>query len=238
MAVRARTGTRQNLADKAYQAIKEAILRQEIVPGQPLYELPLAERLGISRTPVRAAIARLEREELLKRIPNWGVIVPPVELKDVHDVFELREILEVKALEKAFARVDREQLARFRNSFERMLRDPEVEMADAIRADEEFHMYIAQTGGNRWIIRTLEQVLQRTLMMRAVSTSRVGRPQETFLEHINLIDLWLKGDLDATTTVLKEHILRAKIAVLQMEDEARSYELISAGPSHAQQSTE
>lgn len=233
MASKARTGTRQNLAEKAYQAIKEAILRQEIVPGQPLYELPLAERLGISRTPVRAAIARLEREELLKRIPNWGVIVPPVELKDVHDVFELREILEVKALEKAFARVDREQLARFRNSFERMLRDPEVEMADAIRADEEFHMYIAQTGGNRWIIRTLEQVLQRTLMMRAVSTSRVGRPQETFLEHINLIDLWLKGDLDATTTVLKEHILRAKIAVLQMEDEARSYELMKVGASHA-----
>lgn len=233
MARGAKVGTRQNLAEKAYQAIKEAILRQEIAPGQPLYEVPLAEKLGISRTPVRAAIARLEREELLKRMPNWGVIVPPVELKDVHDVFELREILEVKALQKAFDRVDPEQLARYRSSFESMLADPEIQMADAILADEEFHMFIAQIGGNRWIIRTMEQVLQRTLMMRAISTSRAGRPQETFLEHIHLIDLWLRGDLDAAITVLKGHILHAKIAVLQMGDEAWAHEPAGVGTSHA-----
>lgn len=216
---KAKTGARQNLAEKAYSAIKDAILRQEIVPGQPLYELPLAEKLGISRTPIRAALARLEREELLRRIPNWGVIVPPVELKDIHDVFELRELLEIKALQKAFTQINPAQLKRFRINFESMLTEPKLQFSDVLRTDEKFHMYIAEVGGNQWIVRTLERVLQRSLIMRAISTSHTGRSQETLLEHIKLIDSWLKGDLDAATAVLKTHILHAKIAVLQMGDE-------------------
>jgi len=207
-----------SLTEKAYQSIKDAIFRQEILPGQPLLEVQLAEKLGISRTPVRDAISKLEREELLKRIPNWGVMVPPIELKEIHDVFELREILELGALQKAFSKGDQQKLTELRNGFEAMLTRDDMPLSEIISSDEGLHLYIAKTAGNLWLLRTLRIILQRNVLMRLLSHSHEGRTREIGTEHVKFLECWLKGDLAEATLALRDHIRNAKNAVLQMED--------------------
>jgi DNA-binding GntR family transcriptional regulator len=100
-------GARQSLVDIAYEAVREAITSGALVPGTRLREAALAHHFGISTTPVREALRRLDREGLVRLSPNRGAIVAEFDLREILDLFEIREVLECRAVRRAAAQQSR-----------------------------------------------------------------------------------------------------------------------------------
>ena len=99
------------LRDVVFNTLRKAILKGELKPGERLMEIALAERLGVSRTPVREAMRKLELEGLVVMIPRRGAQVANITEKDLNDVLEVRIALENLSIENACARMTEEQLA-------------------------------------------------------------------------------------------------------------------------------
>ena len=98
------------LRDVVFQTLRQAILRGELKPGERLMEIHLAQKLGVSRTPVREAIRKLELEGLVLMIPRKGAIVAEITVQDLEDVLEVRMALEELAVKIACKRITEEQL--------------------------------------------------------------------------------------------------------------------------------
>ena len=100
------------LRDVVFNTLRQAILKGELKPGERLMEIALAERLGVSRTPIREAMRKLEQEGLVVMIPRRGAQVANITEKDLNDVLEVRIALENVAIEKACARMTEEEMRR------------------------------------------------------------------------------------------------------------------------------
>ena len=98
------------LRDVVFNTLRQAILRGEMEPGERLMEIQLAEKLGVSRTPIREAMRKLEQEGLVVMIPRRGAQVANITEKDLNDVLEVRIALENVAIEKACARMTEEEM--------------------------------------------------------------------------------------------------------------------------------
>ncbi len=94
-------GVRENLAEAVYRVLREAITDGSLPPGERLREIPLARRFGVSTTPVREALRRLEREGLVEINPRRGAVVPRFEPADIAQLYEAREVLECRAVRRA-----------------------------------------------------------------------------------------------------------------------------------------
>lgn len=101
-------GARQSLVDVAYEAVREAITSGSLLPGTRLREAALAQHFGISTTPVREALRRLDREGLVRLSPNRGAIVAEFDVREILDLFEIREVLECRAVRRAAGRRTRD----------------------------------------------------------------------------------------------------------------------------------
>ena len=101
------------LRDVVFQTLRQAILKGELKPGERLMEIQLAQKLGVSRTPVREALRKLELEGLVIMIPRRGAIVADITIQDLNDVLEVRIVLENMAIEKACARMTEEDIEKY-----------------------------------------------------------------------------------------------------------------------------
>jgi DNA-binding GntR family transcriptional regulator len=98
------------LRQLAYEEVRSAILKGNLKPGDPLVEMDLSERLGVSRTPLREAMALLEHEGLIETIPYKGTFIASLDRKEVEDLYDLRMVLEIRALELAIGKIPYETL--------------------------------------------------------------------------------------------------------------------------------
>ena len=104
------------LRDVVFNTLRQAILKGELKPGERLMEIQLANRLGVSRTPVREAIRKLELEGLVLMIPRKGAIVAEITIKDLEDVLEVRGVLEILAVQNACQNITETQLQELKNA--------------------------------------------------------------------------------------------------------------------------
>ena len=114
------------LRDVVFNTLRRAILKGELKPGERLMEIQLAQRLGVSRTPVREAIRKLELEGLVNMMPRRGAVVAEITLQDLEDVLEVRAVLEELAVQKACENITEDQLRDLKkaaNDFKRSLED-------------------------------------------------------------------------------------------------------------------
>ena len=141
------------LRDVVFQTLRQAILRGELKPGERLMEIHLAQKLGVSRTPVREAIRKLELEGLVLMIPRKGAVVAEITVTDLEDVLEVRMALEELAVKLACSKITEEQLNAIRQReeiFRKSLYGDDV--AACAQADMEFHDAIyAATGNSRLV---------------------------------------------------------------------------------------
>lgn len=155
------------LRDVVFHTLRRAILKGELKPGERLMELALAERLGVSRTPIREAMRKLEQEGLVVMSPRRGAQVANITEKDLNDVLEVRMALESMAMEKACGRMTEEELASLRKAavdFERMTAEGDlVKMAEA---DMAFHEIIYQASDNRRLIQVLNNLREQIYRYR------------------------------------------------------------------------
>ncbi|HEV2126171.1 MAG TPA: GntR family transcriptional regulator [Chloroflexota bacterium] len=139
----------ERLPQRAYQALRQAIRDLRLIPGQMVLEKDAAEALGISRTPMREALVRLEAEGLLRLVPRHGFAVAPLDPDGLRETYEILEGLEAVAVDLAAARATPEQLEQLDQSI--VEQEVALEQDDLIawlRADDRFHALILEASGN------------------------------------------------------------------------------------------
>lgn len=189
---------------RVYAKIKQRIILLEYEPGEALREKELAREFGISRTPIREALIRLETEGLVRIDPNRGIYVTEVSFQDLKDVFEIRSFLIELAGRLAAARVTDEELDMMRAHIKRMEQeeDPKILM----QLDSEFHDLLNKATKNKVLVKILEML--RNQVVRIWTFSRNGCYSLFAQEFQKLIEALEKKDEDRSAHILRNHAKR------------------------------
>ncbi|KUL33590.1 GntR family transcriptional regulator [Streptomyces regalis] len=194
-------------ADRVYTHVKQGVLQRRYEGGTLLTEGELAEAVGVSRTPVREALLRLEVEGLIKLYPKKGALVLPVSAQEIKDVVETRMLVEEHAARKAvpappglIARLE-ELLA------QQKAQAAAGDLAGAAVTDRCFHAEIVRSGGNEILSRLYDQLRDRQLRMGvAVLHSHPDRIAKTLAEHEEILRALRSGDAEAAVGTVHRHI--------------------------------
>lgn len=199
------------LRDVVFETLRQAILRGELKPGERLMEIHLAQKLGVSRTPVREAIRKLELEGLVRMIPRKGAVVAEITVSDLEDVLEVRMALEELAVKLACRSITGEQLSEMRRlseEFKKTLRGNDV--GACAQADMKFHEAIYDATGNGRLVQILNNL--REQMYRYRMEYLKDKQSHTMLaqEHEEILAALEQRDEAAALTVTARHIERQK----------------------------
>jgi DNA-binding GntR family transcriptional regulator len=190
-----------------YEHLKSMAVLYKIRPGERINELELAETFSVSRTPLREALNRLVAENLLTFVPNRGFFVRELNSQDVFDLYELRRMLEVSALELTFERADVKDVKALRKFWKDVIREaPKMPNDVLVTRDEEFHIRLAALSGNNEVLRSLYQINARIHFVRWVDLEE--RREIVFDEHLAILDALEKRDLKACRDRTRSHIAR------------------------------
>ena len=171
------------LRDVVFNTLRQAILKGELKPGERLMEIALAEKLGVSRTPIREAMRKLEQEGLVVMIPRRGAQVANITEKDLNDVLEVRIALENVAIEKACDRMSEEEMGRLwlaAKEFEHTI--AEGNLVKLAEADVAFHEIIYKASDNKRLIQVLNNM--REQLTKAIRERDVERAKQLSFQHI------------------------------------------------------
>jgi DNA-binding GntR family transcriptional regulator len=187
-----------SLTEQATAQLRRAILATQLAPGATISESGAADLTGLGKAPVRAALARLADEGLVQPLRRRGWMVAPVTVRDIHEVFALRALIEPEASRLAAGRVDAAALERL-DAVCRCCYDPgDAESALAfLEANTAFHVAVAELGGNRRLARTLARLLDEAARMLVLGLSARDRTGEMRTEHGTLIAALVAGDGEA-----------------------------------------
>ena len=172
----------------------------------------LAEATGLSRTPVREALSRLVQEGLVVRSGGWGFSVRTLELRDVIDLFRVREPLEQESARAAAGRIDLETIERLEGLLDRsaVLLEAGHEV-ESILAARRFHLAISEASGNRLLLQMLQSINDRIhLVGMSVVRSVPGRAREVLDENRRILDALIARDEAALEAAVRQHIRRAE----------------------------
>lgn len=199
------------ISQRAYLAVKEAILNGDLPPGSRLVELALADDLGMSRTPVREALNRLLAEELAVVDPMRGMIVKPFDAREVEDFYTLREVLDGLAAKLAAQRISQDQLIRLGALVERMeLATEKGDEKALVHANVLFHETIFDASANQRLLslgRTLSDFVRR---LSSVAFSDPDRDREVAREHRAILDALESRDPERAERCAREHMAHAR----------------------------
>ena len=206
------------LRDVVFETLRDAIITQVLKPGERLMEIQLADEMGVSRTPVREAIRKLELEGLVVMVPRKGAYVAGVSMKDIHEVYEVRAALEMLAVSLAAERITDEEL----DALERqVLRESEEEAKDnentldnIVYIDTTFHDIIYQAAHNQRLVQFLNILQEQLQRFRAASLSRPGRSKTALEEHKQIIEALAERNGELASKLAKEHIDNAETAMI------------------------
>lgn len=199
------------LRELVLEAIREAIMNGSLQPRERLMEIQLAEELGVSRTPVREALRKLELEGFIVMVPRKGAYVSDLSMKDIADVFEIRAALEGLAGGLAAERITEEEL----EAMERML----VEKGEAINkndidklveVDTKFHEAMYKASRNERLFPIISNLREQIQRFRLTSLSVPGRKQESLEEHRNILEAIQARDVQLARQLAQEHIENAE----------------------------
>ncbi len=198
--------------DSAYEALKSKILAQEYLPGVQLKELQISKELGLTRTPVREAIIRLEREGLVKTVYNRGAFVTVFSRKEIEDLFEVREALEIKALYLATRRASRDDIDTIETALKQreLLIKNGVATVDFRDAGLDFHLGIITLSKNERLISIWQTMQSQLSLVRVTSTLIKSRYLTAFEEHKKILALVGHGDFKRAEKLLKSHLSFAR----------------------------
>lgn len=207
------------LRQQAYQHIQRKIIAGEMSPGHVLSENELAREIGISRTPVREAILRLENEGVLQQVPRFGTIVRLLQRRDLVELYELREALEPFAVAQAAGRLTTADCSLLRSLCEevrliaRQLEAQRDAVADAalmrrlLSADLGYHMVLIRAAGNT---RLMKIVADSRLLTRIFATPRQQHDRhvlrQTYRCHRRILAAVVCGDGDEARRLMADHI--------------------------------
>ena len=202
------------LRDVVFKTLRQGILKGELAPGERLMEIQLAKKLGVSRTPIREAIRKLELEGLVIMIPRKGAEVAGITEKSLKDVLEVRRSLEELAIELACQRMNEQDVADLEEAQakfkEAVLNKDTMHIA---QTDEAYHDVIYKGTGNNKLIQMLNNLREQMYRYRLEYIKDSDKRQILMIEHDNILkSIKAKRVVDAKQT-MREHIDNQEITV-------------------------
>ncbi len=202
------------LRDVVFNTLRQAILKGELEPGERLMEIQLAERLGVSRTPIREAIRKLELEGLVLMIPRKGAEVARISEKSLRDVLELRRSLEELAIELACQRMTEEEideLEQAQKAFREAVDGKDVMLM--AETDEKYHEIIYQGTKNSRLVQILNNLREQMYRYRLEYIKDADKRQILLIEHDNIVKAVRGRRVAEAKAAMREHIDNQEITV-------------------------
>lgn len=195
------------LREIVYEELKRRIMTGMITPHTRMMEVDLAEDMGVSRTPVREAIRKLEKEGLVTIEPRKGAYASDISTEDMVNVLTVREELEALAAGIAASRITGEQISRMEHLTDLYAQAIEAnDTAAIIDYDEQFHQAIVSVTDNRTLIQFVSNLQELVLRFRYLYYEDFSRYRNMPEEHHHIIDALKSGDEKRASEVVREHI--------------------------------
>ncbi len=207
--------------DKAYEMIKQGILSGRISSKQPISVGSLSSELGVSRTPVREALQKLQTEGFVQIFPNQGVIVRELTSTEATQMYELRIALEGYLLRRGISLFSEGDIAFLRELLERQREAMENNDPFAfMHFDNEQHLFIHKVYHNPFIFDVLNRMADRIFYGGVQALKMPGRMQATLEEHVRLVEAIEAGDADRAIQALEFHFNRGLTSTISSFDQA------------------
>ncbi len=206
----------QPLRDVIFETLRKAIISGDIKPGERLMEVSLAEQMGVSRTPVREAIRRLEAEGLVTMVPRKGTHVSELSSKDIIDVLEVRGALDKLATSLAAKRVQPQQIRALESIHRQFISCVEKgNMEGAIRKDIEFHDAIYAASGNSRLIGVLSSLKEHVYRFRVIYLRDLNIAEHVEQEHQQILDALKEHNEELAAKISEQHIRNQMDAIVE-----------------------
>lgn len=195
------------LRDVVFNTLRQAILRGELKPGERLMEVQLANRLGVSRTPIREAIRKLELDGLVLMIPRKGAEVADITEKSLLDVLEVRRALEELAVKLACDRIGDKEIEELKTASQEFGKALECgDVTEFAEADVKFHDIIYRATDNERLIQLLYNLREQMYRYRVEYLKREDAHEILLAEHDKIIDTIEKRDKEEAMKAVCRHI--------------------------------
>lgn len=205
------------LGEIVYEALHDAIINQLMKPGERLMETDLAEEMGVSRTPVREAIRKLELEGYVVMIPRKGAYVAGLSIKDINEVFEIRGALEALAAGLAAQRATQEEIEEMqRNVFMEAAHWETSDLIKTIELDTKFHELIYSTSRNSRLLVMIKELRDQVQRFRTTTLAVPGRMKFALDEHKRIVEAIAERDVLEARKAAHDHIESAENALLEV----------------------
>lgn len=218
--------TYQPLRDVIFETLRKAIINGDIKPGERLMEVALAEQMGVSRTPVREAIRRLEAEGLVTMIPRKGTHVSEVTVKDIMDVLEVRAALDRLATGLATKNIKPNHIKTIENIHKQFLNCVDKNNIEgAIRKDIEFHDVIYSIAGNPRLITVSSSLREQIYRFRVMYMSDSIIAENVGQEHGEMLDALRSNEDKRAAELAEQHIKHQMETIIRNVNEKKVKEM-------------
>ena len=209
-----------------YESLRRTIISGVIPVGERIIEKEYAERLNISRTPVREALRRLEREKLVEHFPKIGVVVKRITKEDVIEIYKIRINLEVLAAINAMESITPGEIDEIKGLLDLTeVKNNEGKVEEVIRLFGEFNLELYQASGMKRLAVMITKLNEYTQRFRNISISHNSRREQALKEHRQILKAIVDKDEDEIKMVIKKHLKDSiKIVLLAMKDSSEKIE--------------
>ena len=202
----------ETLADRAYADIKQRICDFRLLPGDRFSESELAQTVQVSRTPLRQALQRLQREGFLLVFPKSGWQVAPLDFEVFDQLYDLRVLLETHAVARLCELEDRPALAELADVW--LVKPTERELGAPVDSlDEAFHATLVSAAGNLEMVRVHEDITERIRIIRRLDFTQPARVETTYDEHARILRAITRRRTEEAQRLLRAHVAQSKLEV-------------------------
>ena len=207
--------TQEDSSQIAYHGIRRMLYSKELVPGQRIAYRDLAERLQLSPTPIIQALKWLELQGFVLHEPNRGYSMAPFSLKEMEELYELRELIEPSLVPAVIQHIDKKGLQELKAALEAHLSaEREFYLKERLFKNREFHMTLASLSGKATQIRILQNVFEMLFLKYGGNYFPVASLSSTDQAHQEIYDAVALRSLERAQTIVKNHITNVKVQVL------------------------
>ncbi len=206
-----------NLRAQVYDIIKNMIVLQEVKPGEKINEEKLARKTGVSRTPVREALCRLENEKIVNVIPRRGAYVVQQSEETVKEVLEVREVLEGLIARLATQNINEKTITKLKKCLEKIRQVPDEDryLMKYTQSDILFHSILMDTCRNRMLQTMMETVNTHLQIIRLRTVVLPGRAKKTVEEHYEILKVMEIGADRKAEEMMRKHIESVRVDAIQ-----------------------
>lgn len=204
------------LRDVVFKTLREAILKGDLAPGERLMEIKLANQLGVSRTPIREAIRKLELEGLVVMVPRKGAEVAKITEKDLRDVLEVRASLEELAITLACERITDEKIAELKSALEQfrtVIKGKDV--TKIAQMDVAFHDVIFEATQNARLVQMVNNLREQMYRYRLEYLKDFSTHNRLDEEHVKIFEAVSARDIKRAKALIREHIYNQEVTVVK-----------------------